>query len=70
MNVHHGSHVLIEFRQLLLHIGSAMVHHQLSGMLCIISMPAQHCSRVFLPFVDNDPKTAEVVSKDLLLSKD
>ena len=30
----------------------------------------QHRGRLFLPFADNDPKTAEIVSKVLLLAKD
>ena len=30
----------------------------------------KHRGRLFLPFADNDPKTAEVISKALLLAKD
>jgi hypothetical protein len=30
----------------------------------------QHRGRIFLPFADDDPKTAEVVSKVLLLARD
>jgi hypothetical protein len=67
-----GSHVLIEghLGSYSIHLGSAMVHRQPGGALCIIPVPSQHRGRIFLPFVDNDPKTAEVVSKVLLLSKD
>jgi hypothetical protein len=31
---------------------------------------AQHRGRLFLPFADDDPKTAEVVSKALMLARD
>jgi len=31
---------------------------------------AQHRGRLFLPFADDDRKTAEVMSKTLLLAKD
>jgi hypothetical protein len=31
---------------------------------------SQHRGRLFLPFADDDPKTAETVSKILLLARD
>ncbi|MBK8021227.1 MAG: DUF4132 domain-containing protein [Chloroflexi bacterium] len=52
------------------HLGSAVVHRQPGGALCIIPVHAQHRGRLFLPFADNDPKTAEVVSKVILLARD
>ncbi len=39
-------------------------------MVCIVPVPAQHRGRLFLPFVDDDPRTAEVLSKVLLLARD
>ena len=53
-----------------IHLGSGTVHKQPGGAICIIPVHSQHRGRLFLPFVDNDPKTAEVVSKVLLLAKD
>jgi hypothetical protein len=38
--------------------------------VCLIPVHSQHRGRVFLPFADNDPKTAEIVSKVLLLAQD
>jgi hypothetical protein len=52
------------------HLGSAGVHRLPGGALCIIPVHAQHRGRLFLPFADDDPKTAEVVSKVLLLARD
>jgi HEAT repeat protein len=52
------------------HLGSAVVHQQPGGAICIVPVHAQHRGRLFLPFVDDDPKTAEVVSKVLLLAED
>jgi hypothetical protein len=52
------------------HLGSATVHRQPGGHLCIVPVHSQHRGRLFLPFLDPDPKTAEVVSKVLLLSRD
>ncbi len=40
------------------------------GALCIVPVHAQHRGRLFLPFADDDPRTAEVVAKVLLLAHD
>src|SRR5262249_44598226 len=48
------------------HLGSAVVHKLPGGALCIVPVHAQHRGRLFLPFADDDPKTAEVISKVLL----
>jgi hypothetical protein len=53
-----------------LHLGSGVVHRQPGGSLCIIPVHSQHRGRLFLPFADNDPKTAEILSKVLLLAQD
>jgi hypothetical protein len=52
------------------HLGSGVVHLLPGGALCIIPVHAQHRGRVFLPFADDDPKTAEIVSKVILLARD
>jgi Family of unknown function (DUF5724)/Domain of unknown function (DUF4132) len=52
------------------HLGSGVVHRQPGGSLCILPVSSQHRGRLFLPFVDDDPKTAEIMSKVLLLAKD
>jgi HEAT repeat protein len=53
-----------------IHLGSGVVHLIPGGSLCIIPVHAQHRGRLFLPFADDDPKTAEIISKILLLSRD
>ena len=53
-----------------IHLGSAVVHRQPGGALCIVPVHSQHRGRLFLPFSDNDPRTAEVVSKVILLARD
>jgi HEAT repeat protein len=52
------------------HLGSAVTHRQPGGALCLVPVHSQHRGRLFLPFADNDPKTAEVISKVLLLARD
>lgn len=36
----------------------------------VVPVHSQHRGRIFLPFADNDPKTAEVMSRALLLARD
>jgi hypothetical protein len=52
------------------HLGSAVVHKQPGGSLCVVAVQGQHRGRLFLPFADNDPRTAEVISKVVLLARD
>jgi hypothetical protein len=51
------------------HLGSAVVH-KLGKYLSILPVHSQHRGRLFLPFADDDPKSAEVMSKVLLLARD
>ncbi|MBF7090788.1 DUF4132 domain-containing protein [Flavobacterium sp. ALJ2] len=52
------------------HLGSAVVHQVPGKYLSILPVHSQHRGRLFLPFADEDPKSAEVMSKVLLLAKD
>ena len=64
------THVVIEgvLGEYSVHLGSAVVHRRPGGAVCIIPVNSQRRGRLFLPFADDDPKTAEVVSKVLLLA--
>jgi hypothetical protein len=66
------SHLVIEGRlgTYTLHLGSGVVHRQPGGHVCVVPVHAQQRGRLFLPFADDDPKTAEVLSKLLLLARD
>ncbi|MDR2528260.1 MAG: DUF4132 domain-containing protein, partial [Synergistaceae bacterium] len=52
------------------HLGSALAHKMAAGALYVLAVPSQHRGRIFLPFVDEDPRTAEVMSKILLFAED
>jgi hypothetical protein len=67
-----GSHALVdgELGHYSIHLGSAVIHKLPGGALCIVPVHAQHRGRLFLPFADDDPKSAEVISKVLLLARD
>jgi hypothetical protein len=65
-------HALIkgELASYSVHLGSAVVHQMPGKYLSILPVHSQHRGRLFLPFADEDPKSAEVMSKVLLLAKD
>ena len=51
------------------HLGSGVCHQSAAGMLDIVAVHSQTRGRMFLPFADDDPKTAEILSKILLLAR-
>ena len=64
-------HILIEGKlgNYSIHLGSGMVAK--GGLhLSIIPVHSQHRGQIFLPFIDDDPKSAEIISKMKLLSED
>ena len=64
-------HILIKGKlgEYSIHLGSGMVSR--GGLqLSILAVQSQHRGRVFLPFVDDDPKSAEIISKMRLLAED
>lgn len=67
-----GTHVVIAgaLGEYSVHLGSGVVHRRPGGEICIIPVDSQRRGRIFLPFADDDPKTAEVVAKVLLLARD
>ena len=67
-----GSHALIEgtLARYSVHLGSGVVHQRGGTMLSVIPVHGQHRGRLFLPFADDDPKTAEILSKVLLFAED
>ncbi|MBP5355030.1 MAG: DUF4132 domain-containing protein [Lachnospiraceae bacterium] len=52
------------------HLGSGVVHIQGGPMINVLPVHSQHRGRLFLPFVDDDPKTAQIISEILLFAED
>ncbi|RUS43326.1 DUF4132 domain-containing protein [Cohnella sp. AR92] len=52
------------------HLGSGSVQKMATGSLFILAVHSQHRGRLFLPFMDEDPKTAEILSKIVMLAQD
>lgn len=67
-----GSYAYItgDLGQYTVHLGSGVVHRMASGALHILPVQTQHRGRMFLPFVDDDLRTAEIIAKITLLAED
>ncbi|MBO6206540.1 MAG: DUF4132 domain-containing protein [Lachnospiraceae bacterium] len=66
------SHALIrgERANYSVHLGSGVIHQEGGPMLNVLPVHSQQRGRIFLPFVDDDPKTAEVLSKIIFFAED
>ena len=67
-----GTHAFIsgEHGDYSIHLGSGVVHLQGGPMINVLPVHSQHRGRLFLPFVDDDPKTAQILSEILLFAED
>lgn len=52
------------------HLGNGIIHKLGAGMIAVLPVHSQRRGRIFLPFADDDPKTAEIMSKILLFAED
>ncbi len=65
-------HVVVrgQLAEYTVHLGSGTVRQRAKGELVIVAVRQPQRGRIFLPFVDDDPRTAEIVSKVILLARD
>lgn len=52
------------------HLGSGVIHMQGGPMINVLPVYSQHRGRLFLPFIDDDPKTSQIISEILLFAED
>lgn len=64
------AHINGKYGQYSVHLGSAVTHQVPGISLSIVPVHSQKRGRIFLPFLDEDPRSAEIMSKVLLLAKD
>ncbi|GBF72303.1 hypothetical protein PA598K_00543 [Paenibacillus sp. 598K] len=64
------AHIAGRLGEYAVHLGSAQAFRQASGALHIVPVHSQHRGHLLLPFLDEDPKTAEILSKIILLAED
>lgn len=67
-----GSHAHIHGKlgNYTVHLGSGVVQQKAGAMVNVLPVHSQHRGRLFLPFLDEDPKTAEILSKIILFAED
>ena len=67
-----GAHAHIEGSRAsyTVHLGSGVIHKKGGAMIAVLPVHSQHRGRLFLPFADDDPKTAEIITKVLLFAED
>lgn len=67
-----GTFVIIQgtLAQYSVHLGSGNVHKLGGASIAILPVHSSHRGKVFLPFMDEDPKSAEILTKVLLLAQD
>ena len=67
-----GTHAFIKgtLNSYNIQLGSGVIHKESGGMVNILPVHSQQRGKIFLPFIDEDPRTAEILSKILLLAED
>ncbi len=67
-----GNHAQINGKlgQYTVHLGSGVIHQVGNAMLHVLPVHSQHRGKIFLPFLDEDPKTAEILTKILMFAED
>ncbi|MDE6753425.1 MAG: DUF4132 domain-containing protein, partial [Muribaculaceae bacterium] len=53
-----------------IHLGSGVIHKEGGAQIAVLPVHSQGRGRIFLPFLDEDPKTSEIISKILLFAED
>lgn len=53
-----------------IHLGSGIIHKIGGHQINVLPVHSQHRGKLFLPFIDEDPKTAEIMSKIVLFARD
>lgn len=53
-----------------IHLGSGVIHKEGGAHIAVLPVHSQTRGRIFMPFLDEDPKTAEIISKILLFADD
>lgn len=53
-----------------IHLGSGVIHQAGGAAITVLPVHSQSRGKLFLPFIDEDPKTAEIMSKILLFARD
>ena len=66
------NHIIIDGKwgRYSIHLGSGVVHIIGGHVINIVTVSSGKKSKIFLPFLDEDPKTAEIITKMIMLAND
>lgn len=53
-----------------IHLGSGVIFQEGGTQIAVLPVHSQHRGKLFLPFVDEDPKTAEIMTKIIFFAND
>ncbi len=67
-----GTHAFIKgsLGDYTVHLGSGVIHQTGGHQINVLPVHSQTRGRIFLPFIDDDPKTAEIMTKILFFAED
>lgn len=67
-----GTHAFVKgnYGEYSIHLGSGVIHQVGGHQINVLPVHSQKRGKMFLPFIDDDPKTAEIMAKVLLFAQD
>ena len=67
-----GTHAFIEGKlgSYTVQLGSGVIHKVGGHQINIVAVQGSRRSKIFLPYIDEDPKTAEIMTKVLMFAED
>ena len=67
-----GTHAFVKgkYGEYSIHLGSGVIHQVGGHQINVLPVHSQNRGKIFLPFIDDDPKTAEIMAKVLLFAQD
>lgn len=67
-----GTHAFVKgkYAEYSIHLGSGVIHQVGGHQINVLPVHSQNRGKIFLPFIDDDPKTAEIMAKVLLFAQD
>ncbi|MBQ8790854.1 MAG: DUF4132 domain-containing protein [Ruminiclostridium sp.] len=64
------AHIKGKYGEYTIHLGSGVIHMVGGTMIAVLPVHSQHRGKLFLPFIDDDPKTSEILTKILFFAED
>lgn len=66
----HFAHITGKYNDYSVHLGSGVIHQKAGGAIHMIPVWSGQRGKVYLPFLDEDPLTAQIVTKVVMLAED